>query len=426
MFSTKYFVICILFLIPVALADDDDDCPSKGGVQETLKKLKNDILCNYDRSFRPVLDSKTTVVVTIAIMFKFFEFTDLSNQMQINYWLVLKWNDEYLNWKPADYNGIPNFHIDTDSIWIPDISIYNSADMSSSRTSMSGFSCMLRATGNITCVIPIRHDALCKSNVKQWPFDTQKCTVRVGSWIYSGEEVGFRLVKPSVSLGDYTPNREWELISANASINPGVIICCPNRTYPHIDYKFNIVRHATAITTTTIIPAAIFAVITLAAMFASWDSQERYFFCGLNLVLHLLILENLVWILPPNGLECPIILTYFKDSLLMAAFGILEGLFLRYISTSSLTTSNWLTAFINMMVNCRPGQILLLSKLDPKAVAAATGTNTEEGGDLVVNVPTPGCSKEWLILVNFIDRICFIGYILAYIIMGALIIPKPS
>ena len=40
--------------------------------------------------------------------------------------MLQEWTDEHLQWKPSDYGGLDNLHVDSDEIWVPEISQFAS------------------------------------------------------------------------------------------------------------------------------------------------------------------------------------------------------------------------------------------------------------------------------------------------------------
>merc|ERR1712066_518790 len=53
---------------------------------------------------------------------------DPSNILTANTWFKATWQDYRLKWDPEQYGGIQNLKIPAYKLWIPDLSVYNSAD----------------------------------------------------------------------------------------------------------------------------------------------------------------------------------------------------------------------------------------------------------------------------------------------------------
>lgn len=63
--------------------------------------------------------------------------------------------------------------------------------------------CQLLYTGLIICVPSIKYSTQCDTDYTYWPYDTQKCSIRMGSWTHTGEEISFDFRKKSVNMMKY-------------------------------------------------------------------------------------------------------------------------------------------------------------------------------------------------------------------------------
>lgn len=45
-------------------------------------------------------------------------------------------------------------------------------------------------------------------------------------------------------MDDFTPSRLWDVKLTNASINVKTYPCCPNQTFPKVEYEFSMERHS--------------------------------------------------------------------------------------------------------------------------------------------------------------------------------------
>ncbi len=69
-------------------------------------KLVNKLLQNYTKMARPVLDPQETVKINISMVMKSLIQIDEKKQfMQISYYLLLSWKDQYLTWSNVDNDG---------------------------------------------------------------------------------------------------------------------------------------------------------------------------------------------------------------------------------------------------------------------------------------------------------------------------------
>lgn len=72
----------------------------------------------------------------------------------------MQWKDTRLSWTPDDYDGIVNFHIGMETLWNPDIYLYNSQISADSGACSPSVDCLVAFDSNVTCVMPCEHVSL--------------------------------------------------------------------------------------------------------------------------------------------------------------------------------------------------------------------------------------------------------------------------
>lgn len=135
------------------------------------------------------------------------------------------------------------------------IIVVDRADQGTTHTVMSSVDCLVYKTGLVVCIPPGKHTGLCIPNLEKYPFDVQNCTLRFGSWVFSGEEMNIVVNDKSISKGDFTENPEYALINATITKHDGKFKCCPNNTFPSINIHFMLKRTASSVAAVYIIPA---------------------------------------------------------------------------------------------------------------------------------------------------------------------------
>ncbi|KAJ8984749.1 hypothetical protein NQ317_005014 [Molorchus minor] len=90
------------------------------------KRLYDDLLSNYNKLVRPVVN--TSDVLRVCIKLKLSQLIDVNLKNQImttNLWVEQSWYDYKLRWEPKEYGGVQMLHVPSDHIWRPDIVLYN-------------------------------------------------------------------------------------------------------------------------------------------------------------------------------------------------------------------------------------------------------------------------------------------------------------
>ncbi|OPJ79621.1 hypothetical protein AV530_001577 [Patagioenas fasciata monilis] len=79
---------------------------------ESQRRLYRELLKNYNRLERPVVNDSQPLVVELQL-----------SLLQI---IDVYWVDVYLSWDQYEYPGVQNLRFPVDQIWVPDILLYNS------------------------------------------------------------------------------------------------------------------------------------------------------------------------------------------------------------------------------------------------------------------------------------------------------------
>lgn len=107
--------------------------------------------------------------------------------MTTNLWVEQEWVDYKLQWNPEEYGGVDTVYVPAEQIWLPDIVLHNNADGNYEVIMIT--KAILRYDGKVTWKPPAMFRSTCEMDVQWFPFDTQTCVLRFGSWTYDGNEV---------------------------------------------------------------------------------------------------------------------------------------------------------------------------------------------------------------------------------------------
>ncbi|XP_034265399.1 neuronal acetylcholine receptor subunit alpha-5 isoform X4 [Pantherophis guttatus] len=167
---------------------------------------------DYERWVRPVEHLNDTIKVKFGLAISQLVDVDEKNQlMTTNVWLKQEWVDVKLMWDPEDYAGITSIRVPSDSLWIPDIVLYDNADGHFEGTSTKA---IVKHDGTIVWTPPANYKSSCTIDVTYFPFDLQNCSMKFGSWTYDGSQVDIILVDEEVDKRDFFDNGEWEIVTA--------------------------------------------------------------------------------------------------------------------------------------------------------------------------------------------------------------------
>ncbi|XP_076388124.1 nicotinic acetylcholine receptor alpha3 subunit isoform X4 [Megachile rotundata] len=188
------------------------------------KRLYDDLLSNYNKLVRPVVN--VTDALTVKIKLKLSQLIDVNLKNQImttNLWVEQSWYDYKLKWDPKEYGGVEMLHVPSDHIWRPDIVLYNNADGNFEVTLAT--KATLNYTGRVEWKPPAIYKSSCEIDVEYFPFDEQTCVMKFGSWTYDGFQVDLRhideirgsnVVDIGVDLSEFYTSVEWDILEVPA------------------------------------------------------------------------------------------------------------------------------------------------------------------------------------------------------------------
>ncbi|RXN15630.1 neuronal acetylcholine receptor subunit alpha-5-like protein [Labeo rohita] len=188
--------------------------PVLSSYAKTEDKLFKHLFSSYQKWVRPVEDLNGTVQVKFGLAISQLVDVDEKNQlMTTNVWMKQEWTDMKLRWNPDHYLGITSIRVPSDSIWIPDIVLYDNADGNFEATVTKA---VVRYDGTISWTPPANYKSACTIDVTFFPFDLQNCSMKFGSWTYDGSQVDILLEDVHVDKRDYFDSGEWEIVTATA------------------------------------------------------------------------------------------------------------------------------------------------------------------------------------------------------------------
>ncbi|XP_042599704.1 neuronal acetylcholine receptor subunit alpha-5-like isoform X3 [Cyprinus carpio] len=212
MVTAQNAVRSVLLLVCCAVLCSSIGPPLLSSYAKTEDKLFKHLFSNYQKWVRPVEDLNRTVQVKFGLAISQLVDVNEKNQlMTTNVWVKQEWTDMKLRWNPDHYLGITSIRVPSDSIWIPDIVLYDNADGNFEATVTKA---VVRYDGTISWTPPANYKSACTIDVTFFPFDLQNCSMKFGSWTYDGSQVDILLEDVHVDKRDYFDNGEWEIVKA--------------------------------------------------------------------------------------------------------------------------------------------------------------------------------------------------------------------
>ncbi|XP_014611500.1 PREDICTED: acetylcholine receptor subunit alpha-like isoform X2 [Polistes canadensis] len=293
------------------------------------KRLYDDLLSNYNKLVRPVVN--TSDVLRVCIKLKLSQLIDVNLKNQImttNLWVEQSWYDYKLRWEPKEYGGVQMLHVPSDHIWRPDIVLYNNADGNYEVTLMT--KATVYHTGLVVWQPPAVYKSSCSIDVEFFPYDVQTCVLKLGSWTYDGfkvdlrhmdEKSGSNVVDVGVDLSEFYMSVEWDILEVPAVRNEKFYTCCDE---PYLDITFNITmrRKTLFYTVNIIIPCMGISFLTVLTFYLPSDSGEKVTLSiSILISLHVFFLL-VVEIIPPTSLVVPLLGKYLIFAMILVSISI--------------------------------------------------------------------------------------------------------
>ncbi|XP_031618708.1 acetylcholine receptor subunit beta-like 2 [Contarinia nasturtii] len=311
------------------------------------KRLYDDLLSNYNRLIRPVVNNTETLTVWLGLKLSQLMEVNLKNQvMTTNLWVPQKWFDYKLKWDPEEYGGVEMLYIPSEHIWLPDIVLFNNWDGNYEVTLMT--KATLKYTGEVFWEPPAIYKSSCEINVEYFPYDEQTCFMKFGSWTYNGAQVDLRhlhqvqgsnIVALGIDLRELYPSVEWDILEVPAGRNEEYY---PEFSEPFSDitFKLTLRRKTLFYTVNLIIPCVALTFLTVLVFYLPSDSGEKVTLCISILVSLTVFFLLLAEIIPPTSLAVPLLGKYLLFTMTLVSLSVWTTVCVLNIHFRSPSTHN--------------------------------------------------------------------------------------
>ncbi|CAH8625301.1 unnamed protein product [Schistosoma curassoni] len=283
---------------------------------------------------RPVsVDGKPVQVFLKCFLNQIMDVDEKNQVLSTIIWLDLKWSDYHFHWNASDYENIRQINLPPERIWKPDILLYNSA--SEKFDQIFPTKVIVRNTGNIQWVPPGLFHSICDIEVNWFPFDSQNCIMKLGTWTYQGNTVDLKLqcdnetedvdqpchYMNDVDLSTYLAHSEWALESASIKRNIQTY-GGEDQTYIDVTIYVYMQRRALYYMFNIIIPCMIMSMMALLVFTLPPEANEKIVL-GVTTLLSLTMLLQLVADkLPQTSSGNPVLVLYFTCTMILCSLSL--------------------------------------------------------------------------------------------------------
>ena len=188
---------------------------------------------------------------------------------------------------------------------------------------------------NVKTRIRVRHDGYCywaapfifktscPFDVRDFPFDAQKCELKFGSWqFHMGQLDLIRKREVAPLAKERVDNGEWNVTTIKVKKNVIVYACCPDEKYPDITFTINLQRRSLFYTYNLIIPNFLIALLAFFSFYIPVECGERISFVITVLLSMTVFLLLVAESIPPTSEAVPVIGMYYTSSIIEVALAL--------------------------------------------------------------------------------------------------------
>ncbi|CAF3280029.1 unnamed protein product [Rotaria socialis] len=182
------------------------------------KRLIRDLLNNYPTIYaRPIRNISEPLMIQFGLtLTQLFDLGSTGQKMQTNTWKTFIWQDMNLAWNISDYGGLQTVCLPADSIWTPDIVLYNYAD--ERLKDWRDISAVIQHTGDILYVPTTMQFSICFLDITKFPYDIHQCSLVYRSWTYDHTKLilTFKENISAMDMTSYINSNEWKVVALPA------------------------------------------------------------------------------------------------------------------------------------------------------------------------------------------------------------------
>uniref|UniRef100_A0A8C3T6Z9 Cholinergic receptor nicotinic beta 3 subunit n=1 Tax=Chelydra serpentina TaxID=8475 RepID=A0A8C3T6Z9_CHESE len=332
-------------------------------IAENEDALLRHLFRGYQKWVRPVENSNDTIKVLFGLKISQLVDVDIVGSLQ-------EWTDHKLCWNPEDYGGITAIRVPSESLWLPDIVLFENADGRFEGSLMTKV--IVKYNGLVTWTPPASYKSSCTMDVTFFPFDRQNCSMKFGSWTYDGNMVDLTLVDENVDRKDFFDNGEWEILKAKGmkgSRKDGL------HSYPFITYSFVLRRLPLFYTLFLIVPCLGLSFLTVLVFYLPSDEGEKLSLSTsvlVSLTVFLLVIEEII---PSSSKVIPLIGEYLLFIMIFVTLSIIVTVFVINVHHRSSATYHPMAPWVKrLFLQKLPRLLCMKGHVDRYSFSEAGGT----------------------------------------------------
>ncbi|XP_069131935.1 acetylcholine receptor subunit beta-type lev-1-like [Argopecten irradians] len=329
-------------------------------------------------------------------------FDEITGEFTIVGLLVVSWQDERLEWSPANYNGLAFTHFKQKEIWTPPFILGQSFDgIELIGNDEMHFNVLY--TGVVNWNVPVKLSSSCDADVTYYPFDQQFCSVTLLPWGYTTNLIKINAIGSPVDATQYTESPIWDLVSATQQSVEDPVLAFT------MEIKFK--RKPLFFVMNFLLPTILMCFINMFAFLLPAESGERVGFCITVLLAIAVFLSIVSSALPQTSspqmaLLCYLLVVHITLSLMTLACTVCGLRF--YFRSDQEQVPQWM-AKLTRLVEAERSLNVSKSRVSPDISSSVKNIKPEDlEQDEDQNVIT---DVSWKQVSAVFDRACFVVFV---------------
>ncbi|EYB85331.1 hypothetical protein Y032_0300g1805 [Ancylostoma ceylanicum] len=155
--------------------EDNDHTPPLRHHPDAYGRLASWIQQNA-RAYLPIRHPQTTLDVHVSAgLYQIVDLDQKNNLATVSAYFDVWWMDEFLVWRPADYDGITKIFVPMKWVWKPEFYMYHSVYGRVPEYATDA-PAQIQSDGRVRMFVSISSKSFCPINFKRFPFDSQTCS----------------------------------------------------------------------------------------------------------------------------------------------------------------------------------------------------------------------------------------------------------
>ncbi|XP_030565430.1 neuronal acetylcholine receptor subunit alpha-2 [Drosophila novamexicana] len=422
-------LVFLLVSVPSASSqkDDAEGSGSKAANISALDRLQMNLFINYDVNAEPTMQGRPTNI-SLGLSVNYIDIDELNGKITLHCWLSVRWQDDDRSWNILQYDNITKLHIPDHKVWKPQITLFNAA--ADEVNYLVSTQVILSNDGSFLWVPPAVYTAYCNLNMINWPYDEQTCKLKIGTWSLSHLQAEYNAHnKNALDYEELVQSTEWQIVS-------GWTQFVHQDYYSYVEFIFTAQRRSSMYTAVIYTPATCIVLLALATFWLPPQMGEKIMLNGILILLIAGFLMYFAQLLPVLAGNTPLVVVFYSASLLLLSISTVIEVVVLYLATAQ--HKRRVPDFVKRLLHGKLGNWLLLSQFinvtelpasqQGNGIAKELDEHVYDNADDLMTSPldinpseAPSARAlqfDWVLLATAVDRLCFIGFSLVYIVLA--------